>query len=193
MIPAALILFALLDGAFAGFRASAGRDGRIDKRRYHLRAMASGASAAVVAIVALAALTLVSCATHCDPRAAWAELIAVGGRLVLAYGLYSALVLAALGVYLLARHEVRTLATVAILGPFTLARPWVVLGAAMWATGLSTQWRTTALTWCASGAVLAVGAWLHHRMHRRGVAAAPVSRRQASDTGAPRAPHSSAR
>lgn len=193
MIPAALILFALLDGAFAGFRASAGRDGRIDKRRYHLRAMASGASASVVAIVALAALTLASCATHHDPRAAWAELIAVGGRLVLVYALYSALVLAALAVYLLARHEVRTLATVAILGPFTLARPWVVLGAAAWATGLSTQWRTTALTWCASGTVLAVGAWLHHRMHRRGAPAAAVSRHQASAATSRRPPDSSAR
>lgn len=107
MIPAALIVFALLDGAFAGFRAAAGRDGRIDKRRYHLRAAAFGALASATAIVVLAAMTGALCATHHDPVAAWAELIAMGARLVLVYGVYSALVLAALGVYVVARHEVR--------------------------------------------------------------------------------------
>lgn len=167
MIPVALVAFALLDGTFAGFRAAAGRDGRIDKRRYHLRAMALGALTSTVAVVLLAGLTGIVLATAPDPDRVWDELNLMGARLVVSFVAFSALVVLALGVYAVARHEVRTLATVAILGPFTLARPFLVVGATLGATLLATTWRTAVLAWVASATVLAAGALLHWHYHRR--------------------------
>ena len=167
MIPTALVAFALLDGALAGFRAAAGRNGRIDKLRYHLRAMSLGLMASAVAIALLAGTTTAVLVTAADADAIWNELLAMGERLVLCFAAFSALVLSFLGIYALARNEVRTFATVAILGPFTLARPAIIVGATLWSTRLSTSWQTAFLSWAATAAILAVGVTLHRYHHRR--------------------------
>ena len=160
MIPALLVALAILDGAFAGFRAASGRDGRIAKNRYFARAMAFGAVASTLAVVALAGLTALVVTVAPNPPGVWSELFAMGERLILVFLAAIALVLVALGFFVAAKHEVRTLATVAILGPFTLARPWIILGATAWATMLSSSWHTFVLSWLASATVLAVGVWL---------------------------------
>jgi len=167
VIPAALIGFALLDGALAGFRAAAGRNGRIDKLRYHLRAMALGVSASAIAIALLAGLTGLVVATAPQPSAVWNELLEMGERLILCLAAFSAVVVLFLGVYAVTQHEVRTFATVAVLGPFTLLRPVVVVAATVWSTRLATTWRTAALGWIATAMILAVGALLHRYHHRR--------------------------
>jgi len=124
VIAALMALAAIVDLAFCGFRATAGRSARIDKRRYYARAMAAGAGVGlVVVVVAFAAATLAM-------RATYPELVAIGTRMPVVIGAYAALVFAAIGLYLVAEHELRTLATVAILGPFTLMRPAVIAGAA---------------------------------------------------------------
>lgn len=131
MIPALMIAFAVLDLTFAGFRAAAGRDGRIQKRTYFARAMLAGAGAGVAFSGVMAAVTWAVLRRASAPDVLFGELVNVGSRMALIFGGYAALVLVALVVYTLARHEVRTLATVAILGPFTLARPWVIAASAL--------------------------------------------------------------
>jgi hypothetical protein len=166
MIPALLVALALVDGVFAGFRAAAGRDGRIGKRDYYRGAMLCGALGASLVVALSAALSAVLVLTAADPGLIWRELLAMGARLVLVFGAFGALVALALVVYLASRHELRTLATVMILGPCTLARPWLVLGAAVWATALASAWQTAVLTWFSSALVLSLEFWLNRRFAR---------------------------
>lgn len=167
MIPAVLVALAILDGAFAGFRAASGRDGRIGKTLYFARAMAFGAAVSTLAVVALAGLTALFVTIAPNPSGVWSQLLAMGERLLVVFLSAIALVLVALGFFVAAKHEVRTLATVAILGPFTLARPWIILGGTAWATMLSSSWRTFLLSWLASATVLAVAVWLDRWYSRR--------------------------
>lgn len=160
MIPALMIAFAVLDLTFAGFRAAAGRDGRINKRVYFARAMLVGAGAGVAFSGVMAIVTWVVLRRAPMPHVLFRELVNVGSRMALFFGGYAALVLVALVVYTLARHEVRTLATVAILGPFTLARPWVIAGAALVGLLPSRAPLAIALTLVSCIGVLATGAAL---------------------------------
>jgi hypothetical protein len=72
-------------------------------------------------------------------------------------GAYAVLVVAALLLYASGRPEVRSLATVVILGPCTLIRPWVVAAATADALRASHTAATTLLTIAAATTVLAVG------------------------------------
>lgn len=166
LVPAALVSLAVLDATFAGFRAAAGRSGLIDKRAYLSRALGVGAAAGLVEVALLAALTAATLALSSDPAGDYAELVRIGARMLVPFGAYAALVLLALGVYGVARHEVRTLATVAILGPFTLLRPALIVGAALfgvggWGEGAGPgRAAPLALTCIASLAVLGTGVLL---------------------------------
>lgn len=132
MIPALMILLAVLDLTFAGFRAAAGRNGLIEKRAYYARSMVAGALAGVGFSAVMALVTFAALRPSPSPGVLYNDLVGVGLRMALVFGAYAALVLLALFVYVLARHELRTLATVAILGPFTMARPWMVVVAAIY-------------------------------------------------------------
>lgn len=156
-VPVLLVALAVLDGAFAGFRAEAGRLPMIRKRGAHARALARGAAAGAVTCAILGGLTIIALSASSDAEADYAELVRMGSLLLLPFGGYAGLVLLALVVFAFAQHEVRTFATVAILGPFTLARPWLVIGAAAWVTSGSARAVPIALTWIASIAVLATG------------------------------------
>jgi len=127
MIPALMIVFAVLDLCFVGFRSAAGRDGRIDKRAYYLRAMVFGAAIGLVLSAALGMATWIVMSQLAQPYALFAEMVVIGQTMSVIFGAYAFLVVAALLVYGVSRHEVRTLSTVAILGPFTLMRPWIVV------------------------------------------------------------------
>lgn len=164
MIPALLAFFAILDAAFVGFRAAAGRDGRIDKRAYYLRAMGHGTLAGLGLVVALAALTAAVLATAPDAGSVYAELLAIGARMLRVIGAYAALVLLALAFYTASSLDVRVLSTVAVLGPFTLLRPWVVVVATAWGLAGTTSLRAGALTATSSAAVLLLARSLdrHH-------------------------------
>lgn len=163
LVPAALVSLALLDATFAGFRAAAGRSGRIDKRAYLARALGGGLVAGALEVALLALATALALALSTDAARDFAELVRIGARLLVPFGVYAALVLAALVVYAVSRHEVRTLATVAILGPFTLLRPGLVVGAALFGVWGSTRAGPVALTALASLSVLATGVALDRR------------------------------
>ena len=62
---------------------------------------------------------------------------------------------------------IMTLATVAILGPFTLGRPVVIVGAALVGLGHGASWPAVALTIGACGTVVCGEAWLERRYRGR--------------------------
>jgi hypothetical protein len=165
-VPILLAALAIVDAGFAGFRAAAGRDGRIFKRSYYARAVVRGAAAGVALVAALGLLTWLLLSALPSESALWSELLAIGARMLDVFGVYVALVVFALAVYVVPRSEVRILATVAILGPFTLLRPAVVAAAVVWgllALGPARSAVAIALTIGSSAAVLALG-WLFDRI-----------------------------
>jgi len=157
VIPTLLSALAVVDAGFAGFRAAAGRDARIFKRAYFRRAMLGGGAAGAGVVLALAAATVAVLVGSGHATAEYAQLLRIGGRMLWVLGAYATLVLAALLIYATARAELRTLATVAILGPFTLIRPTVIAAATIAGLADGATAPAAALTVASSAAVLALG------------------------------------
>ena len=127
----ALGVLAFIDGVLCGFRAAAGRNPRIFLWRYYGASMRRGAvfSLATIALFLLAGLGL----RAVGGEAAWQSLIATADKLVMVYGVFATLVLGALALYLSSSFDWGVLASVIVLGPFTLVRPLVILAGAAWA------------------------------------------------------------
>ena len=124
---------AVVDGGFAGFRSAAGRDGRIFKEAYYRAAIRRGLRYGVlVTVVAGVLITAVAFASP-SPQGRLAELQPGAEAMLWVLGGYATVVLLALGIWSTAEADLRTLASVIILGPFTLIRPLVIVGAAAWA------------------------------------------------------------
>lgn len=157
MIPALLAVLAIVDAAFAGFRAAAGRDARIFKYAYYRRAMLVAAAAGAGLVVALAAATVTALLITAAPGALYAELLEIGARMLQVFLGYALLVVAALALYGTAQTELRILATVAILGPFTLLRPLVIVAATMWGVAHGASPLAFFLTVASSASVLLLG------------------------------------
>lgn len=172
MIPAALCLLAVLDGVFAGFRAAAGRDLRIRKRRRFIRAMLIGGAAGAAAMAVEGAFVATY---HALTPALDAPFARAGAILLAWYGPYAALVLLSLLAYITLAYEVRSLATVIVLGPMTMARPWLVAAGAIHASLAAPRAAPVVL----SGAllVLATGVLLDRGF--RGFSAPPARPRRA--------------
>lgn len=145
MIPALLVALALVDSMFCGFRDGAGRYLPIDKRAYHRRAVARGLGAGIVAVLGLGALAAVLILTAPDPAGLYSAMCTAGERMVWVYGAYATLVLVALVAYLIPNIDVSVLATVVILGPFTMVRPYVIWAGALWAAWTAREPRTVTL------------------------------------------------
>ena len=129
VLAAALLALAILDGAFAGFRSSAGRTGLISHRRYDRQAARRGAGLACVLLspaIAVASADVVLRPGHLDDYAR------AGTAMLAVYGPYTVLVLAALACYATLNWQLSYLASALVLGPFTLFRPGIaILGAAV--------------------------------------------------------------
>lgn len=124
---AALVLLAIVDGAFAGFRAGAGRTGWVRpwRRGYYPRFVVAGAAMGIVA--QLPALALGAWLNDIDDAAHVAGIARAATAILAVVGPYAAVVVVGLVLWVLAGVEGRTLASVVVLGPFTLLRPLVVL------------------------------------------------------------------
>ncbi|MFE0176542.1 hypothetical protein ACFWZ2_29920 [Streptomyces sp. NPDC059002] len=124
-----LLALGLIDAAFSGFRAYAGRDARIRKRRAAVRSGLRGlAVGAVLLLVPVAtACALLLCAA--DRNAAYAELADGGTGFLLPLAAYAAVVLVTLVGYFVLPFRASTLAMVVGLGPLVLLRPLVVAAA----------------------------------------------------------------
>jgi hypothetical protein len=129
-----LLLLGLLDGAFSGFRAMAGRDGRTDKRAFARRALLHGMVAGFLTMSVVAAALLLALAGGTSYSA-----LERGGRAMAVVFVPYALVvlLALLGWVTFRKLERQTLMSTLVLGPFTLVRPALVL------MGTSRAWVVT--------------------------------------------------
>ena len=151
-----------LDGGFTGFRDAAGRSPVLEKRRMFWRNIVRGVVLAQlisgVTVGIAAVLMVVAPGAESLP-----ELIVQAGTAMLwVYATYALAVLGALAFYAVPHPDVSSLATVLILGPFTLMRPLVILGglvASLW----HGDWRTGLLSLCGCGLVLAVTPLLDRR------------------------------
>jgi hypothetical protein len=124
-----LILLALVDGACAGFRSSAGRTGLISHRASDRRAARRGLT---VVTVLLTPAAVVACAVVLLEPARSGIYVRAGEMMLSVYAPYALAVLSALAVYATLDWRKRYVAAALVLGPLTLARPLVVfLGAAL--------------------------------------------------------------
>jgi hypothetical protein len=161
VVPVVLAVLTLLDGCFSGFRAAAGRDARTNKGAYARAACAKGTVAGALVILLMAAYTL---ATVLLSSSRYDVYVRAGQHLLAVVLPYGALVLAALvGYVAIPRTGAQTLMSTLVLGPFTLARPLVVVVAAGYA--LSSTGDTLVRTGIvlAAMAVLAVEPILYRR------------------------------
>jgi len=136
-----------IDGTLCGFRAAAGRNPRIFLWGYYGASMRRGAVFSVATIGVFLGAGLLLRALGGDP--AWSSLVEAAGRLVLVYGVFATLVLGALGLYLMGSFDFGVLASVLVLGPFTLVRPLVILGGAVWVAS-SAPLPAAVMTGCAA-------------------------------------------
>ncbi len=177
MIAVTLCILALADASFSGFRAHAGRDGRIDKRAAKANAAAIGAAAGAGTLIALGALILGSIGIGLTT---YDGLVDAGGRMLLAYVIYATVVACGFAGYFSRWLEVRSLATMLVLGPGTFARPAVILaGAVAAATGGSAS--VGLLAFIAAAAMLliepALWLWFDRRQESTMIPFAPAPRR----------------
>ncbi|MFD7256404.1 hypothetical protein [Streptomyces sp. NPDC059874] len=128
-VALALAALGLVDSAFSGFRAYAGRDARIRKSRAVVRASLRGLAvggALLLAPMLTAGGVLLAAADRDRTYAALAD----GGTGFLApLACYALAVLLTLAAYFVLPFRASTLAMVAGLGPLTLLRPIVVAAA----------------------------------------------------------------
>ncbi len=177
MVPVLVVVFALADVTISGFRGASGRNGRIYKSAFYVRAMSRAFIVGVALVTVLGGMTAATLYASSDAAAIWADLLAIGEHLLWWFAIFAALVFTSLGIYSVSRHEWRTLATTAVLGPFTLARPWVIVIATASAIRLSTGWRAALLSVIASAGILAGSAALDWAYGR----APPITSREDSE------------
>ncbi|HEX4090455.1 MAG TPA: oxidoreductase [Trebonia sp.] len=124
LVAGGLLALAILDGAFAGFRASVGRTGLIDHRAADWLAARRGVALALLALGPVIAGVSVEVAAEPGRLAAFTR---AGLAMLAVDGLYAMVVLGALGCYLTMGWRTRYLASAVLLGPLTLARPAVAV------------------------------------------------------------------
>jgi hypothetical protein len=162
-VPALLVTLAVVDGAFAGFRAGTGRNARIRKREYNLLAAGRGVAVSMAGLAVTGAVTLVGTVGQGHRRP---ELIDAGTRMLIVVTPYAlAVVISLVGYWALPIRESTFLVLVG-LGPFTLMRPAVVAVAVAAAVSGSSDRLTWAAALTAGTGVLIVEPWVHRRWYR---------------------------
>lgn len=124
LVATGLLVLAVLDGAFSGFRASVGRTGLIDHRAADWLAARRGVALTLLALTPVIAGVSVEVEAGPGRMPAYAR---AGLTMLAVDGLYAAVVLGALACYLTMGWRKRYLASAVLLGPLTLARPAVAV------------------------------------------------------------------
>ncbi|OEJ30519.1 hypothetical protein [Streptomyces subrutilus] len=126
-----LVLLGLVDAAFSGFRAYAGRDARIRKHRATARAALRGLGVGAVVLLAPVLTGALVLLTASDPARTYDALTAGALGYLLPLAVYATAVLLSLGAYFVLPFRASTLAMVVGLGPLTLLRPLAVAAACL--------------------------------------------------------------
>jgi hypothetical protein len=124
-----LAVLCLTDAAFAGYRDAAGRDARIFKAELYRRAIRRGMYFGLGVAGVTVALAAAVLAAAPSPGVRFGELTTTAWWMLPILAVYATVVLAAMGLWVVAEADVRTLASVTVLGPFTLIRPLVIAAA----------------------------------------------------------------
>jgi hypothetical protein len=169
----ALSALAFFDCLLAGFRAAAGRDGRLDKRAYYVSAVARAGGWGLLLIGANALVAAALCFAAPDPTAAFGSLVSAGRLLVGLYGAFAAAVLAAFALYLAPVADLRVLANVLVFGPLTLARSWVIAGGLLYVALRVPDLRVAMMAASAGASTLAFEGFLRRRNPERSPGYAP--------------------
>jgi hypothetical protein len=164
-VPIALATVALVDGAFAGFRAATGRNARIDKRHYNLRAARRGFIASAASLLTASVVLGIGLIAATDTGRSYNALVQAGARMLEVLLPFAAVVVLSLAAYWLLPMRESTFVILVGLGPFTLARPFVVVAAAVMAVRGSHEWLVWAGTLLTAGGVLLVEPWVHRRWY----------------------------
>ena len=127
MIAMALWLLATLDAAFTGYRAAAGRNALINKRRYYQRAMITGALFGQVAVVIAGVAVLVSVALTADRESLLRDYNRAGSRMLIVYLPYAVMILLSFLIRAVPSVDIRSITSTVIFGPLTLIRPLVAV------------------------------------------------------------------
>ena len=161
MIPAVLVLLALVDGALLGYRSGAGRVGLVEKSAHMRRAMMLGLFGS--AILALGGVALALGLTAFSTPDRWAKLVAGGTAAIRVFGLFAVLMLLALSVWFVPSTDLRTFVTVSLLGPGTLVRPAVIVAGMLYAFLRVPTWEVAVLALYGTGGMLSLEPWLTRR------------------------------
>ncbi len=123
-----LYTLALIDGLFVGYRDAIGRNPLLHKTAYYRAAMWHGLR---IVLIPLTAITLVAGASYTyDPVSFGAVFDAFTMTLLWVLGAYATCVLFAFGAYRISDYDVKSFVTISAFGSLTLARPFVIIGAA---------------------------------------------------------------
>jgi hypothetical protein len=166
MTPALpLVALGLVDAAFSGFRAYAGRDARIRKHRAITRSALRGLAVGSALLVAPALTAVAVLMTAGDQAHAYAALADGAIGYLLPLTVYAAAVMLSLAAYFVLPFRASTLAMVVGLGPLTLLRPLVIVVACLGALVAGGGWRSLLVGAVAGTAVLCVEPVVHHRWY----------------------------
>lgn len=164
-VPCALALLALVDAAFAGFRASTGRNARIRKWPHHVTAGRRGLLCGAAGIAAVALLIVITVDASANPAHRFAALVDAGTRMLQVLAPYATVMALSLVAYWTLPMRQSTFVILVGLGPLTLLRPVVVAGAAAW-TVAGAEWLVWVGSLMAATSVLAVEPVVHRRWYR---------------------------
>lgn len=135
-------MLATLDAAFAGYRAAAGRNALINKRRYYLRAMIRGAIFGQLAVLMAAIVISISLAMTHDRHALLHDYDLAGRRMLLVYVPYAVIILLAFVVRSIPSVDIRSITSTLVFGPFTLIRPAVAIAGLVYGVGAAPRIET---------------------------------------------------
>lgn len=122
-----LYLLAVIDGMFVGYRDAIGRNPRLDKHRYFLRAILTGIGLVHLALFAIAATVILTLAWVGDFAAATASFQEVAATMRVVYLGYAGCVALAFCGYALPSYDLRSYVTITALASLTLIRPPVIV------------------------------------------------------------------
>jgi hypothetical protein len=131
LVQLALLVLALTDAGFCGYRDAAGRNPLVRKAGFYRHALRRGLRFGFANAGLATALLVVLLLASSHPGMLWADCAAAGTNLLFVVVPYATIVLVALGAWTAAEQDVRTLASVALLGPLSLLRPVVIVGGAV--------------------------------------------------------------
>ncbi|MCH0558180.1 hypothetical protein [Streptomyces sp. MUM 16J] len=167
MTPAVpLVLLGLVDAAFSGFRAYAGSDARIRKRRPVTRATLRGLAVGVVLLLAPALTAGLLLLFTSDQTRTHGTLTAGGLGYLLPLTAYAAAVLLSLTAYFVLPFRASTLAMVIGLAPMTLLRPLAIAAACLGAVLNGGGGPALLVGVIAGAAVLCVEPVVHRRWYQ---------------------------